>query len=123
MKRLLAVLAVLALVAGCGGEGTLGPVQTIDGQWAGLENGYAFSINVSQSGTDVSGSAIIGSNGGAVPGTASGTFVYPDVHLTLDFPNFQPVEYIGTMSSSQAKIDGKLNGSGLINVAISIRKK
>jgi hypothetical protein len=122
MKRFLAVLAAAA-VLGCGGDSTLAPVQTIDGQWAGLENGYAFSINVLQSGTDVSGTAIIGSNGGAVPGTATGTFVYPDVHLTLSFPGFLPVDYFGTMSASEAKIDGKLNGSGLVNIQISLKKK
>jgi hypothetical protein len=121
MKNL-SVLAASLLLA-CGGDATLGPVQTIDGRWDGQQNGYAVSINVSQVGNDVAGSASIGSTGGALTGTATGTFVYPDVRLTLNVQGFQPVDYIGKMSTTEAKIIGKMNGSGLTNVEMDLIKK
>ena len=123
MRRRLLILALVAAAAGCGTDKTLGPVQTIDGQWSATQNGYALSLNVLQAGTSVTGGATLGSVALTATGTVSGTFVYPDVHLTLDFPGYLPVDYIGTMSTTEAKIFGKLNGSGLSNVEIDVKKK
>jgi len=78
---------------------------------------------MAQTDTIVNGTALIANVGGANEGTLSGTFVYPAVHLTLVFPGFDPVKYDGTMSQSEAKIFGRLNGSGIENVEVDVHKK
>ena len=121
MKNL--YLLAASLLIACGGDTTLPAVKTVDGQWAGTQNGYALSMNLTQTGTDVAGSAVIGSNGGVVSGTAAGTFVYPDFRVTLNVQGFLPVDYVGTMSATEARIIGKMNGSGLNNIEVDLKKK
>jgi hypothetical protein len=121
MRKLLILAALVAAVA-CG-DSPLAPVQTVDGSWSGLDNGYSLSLVMVQSDTFVTGSALIANVGGANQGTINGTFVYPNVHLTLSFPGFDAVKYDGTMSQAEAKIFGRLNGSGIINVEVDVRKK
>ena len=126
MHRLLRFALATSTVAlfGCGGDSILAPVQTVDGEWNGTQNGYSLSLGMVQSGTQVINcSAILASTGGGVTGTCDGTFNYPNLHVTISVPNFLPVQYDGTMSQSEAKIFGKLNGSGLSNVEVDISKK
>lgn len=121
MRRLLTFAAFVALAA-CG-DSPLAPVQTVDGSWSGLQNGYSLSLSMTQSDTLVSGSVLIASVVGTTQGTISGTFVYPAIHLTLSFPGFDAVKYDGTMSQSEAKIFGRLNGSGINNTEVDVLKK
>lgn len=121
MRKLLTFVALAAVVA-CS-DTPLAPVQTVDGSWAGLANGYSLSLVMAQSDTIVSGSALIASVASTTQGTLAGTFVYPTLHLTLDFPGFQPVTYDGTMSQASAKIFGFLNGSGIDSVEVDVSKK
>lgn len=121
MRRFLLIAFVLA--AGCH-DSTLGPVQTVDGQWSGLQSGYSISFNLTQSGTAVTGTTLIAGVSGATEGTVAGSFVYPTLHLELTYAGITgDVTYDGTMSQTEAKIFGKLNGSGLTNVEIDVRKK
>ena len=122
MRRLLLALTAAVTLTACG-DHILAPVQTVDGQWSGVQNGYSFSFNVTQADTVVSGGANIASVGGSFAGTASGTFVYPVLHLKISVPGFEDATYDGTMSQSQAKIFGHLNGSGLNNVEVDVIKK
>lgn len=120
--RLIVAFAALAL-AGCS-DSTLPPVQTVDGTWKGSQNGFALSLDMTQSGTSVSScDASFGSNGGFESGTCSGTFNYPTLNVTINVTGFQPLLYTATMSSSQAVLSGTLNGSGLDHVAMSIKKQ
>ena len=121
MRKLLIFAAVIAAVA-CG-DSPLAPVQTVDGSWSGLDNGFSLSLVMTQADTFVTGSALIANVAGANQGTIVGTFVYPNVHLTLSFPGFDAVKYDGTMSAAEAKIFGRLNGSGINNVEVDVRKK
>jgi len=121
MRKLLTFVAVV-LVAACG-DSLLAPVQTVDGSWSGLDNGYSLSLVMGQTDTLVAGTALIANVGGENQGTITGTFVYPAVHLTLTFPGFDPVKYDGTMSQTDAKIFGRLNGSGINNVEVDVHKK
>lgn len=122
MRRALALVLLVAAI-GCR-DSLLGPVQTVDGQWTALQNGYSLSFNLTQSGTEVTGTTLIAGVSGATDGTVSGTFVYPTLHLELTLNGITgDVVYDGTMSPSEAKIFGKLNGSGLTNVEIDVRKK
>ena len=121
MRRFFVLALVLA--AACG-DSTLAPVQTVDGEWTGLQSGYSLSLNLVQSGTSVTGSTLIAGVGGSADGSVVGTFVYPTLHLVITLTGFSDnVAYDGTMSQTEAKIFGKLNGSGLTNVEIDVRKK
>jgi hypothetical protein len=121
MRKLL-LLAGLAAAVSCG-DSPLAPVQTVDGSWSGLANGYSLSLVMAQSDSIVTGSALIANVGGANQGTIAGTFVYPNLHVTLIFPGFDAVKYDGTMSQAEAKIFGRLNGSGIVNVEVDVNKK
>lgn len=118
MRRLFAVF-VLAASLGCGSD-ILGPVQTVDGHWSGLQNGYSMGLSLTQSGTTVTGQADFAGVGGAASGTVQGTFVYPTLDITIVLPGLQDVSYKGTLSSSQAKILGQLNGSGFTNLELDV---
>ncbi|HXT18461.1 MAG TPA: hypothetical protein VN706_22730 [Gemmatimonadaceae bacterium] len=121
MRRILWAAGAVALLS-CT-DNTLGPVQTVDGQWSGVQNGYSFSFNVVQADTLVSGAGVLASVGGSFQGNVSGTFKYPTLHLLVQVAGFEDANYDGTMSSSEAKIFGKLSGSGLNNVEVDVRKK
>ena len=123
MRRLFAIALVSLGVLGCGSD-SLAPVMTVDGEWYGLQNGYSLSLNLTQTAAgDVGGSALIAGVAGFTEGTATGTFSYPSLLLTITATNFDPVVYTGTMSQSSAKIDGKLNGSGFTNLVLNIAKR
>lgn len=119
MRRLFAALAILVSF-GCGSD-ILGPVQTVDGRWSGIQNGYSMGLSLTQSGNSVSGEADLLGVGGGASGTVSGTFVYPTVDFIISIPGFPDVTYKGTMSTSQAKIFAKLDGSGFNQVELDIK--
>ena len=123
MRRLLLFVFATSLLA-CGGDTLLGPVTVVDGEWTGTQNGYALSLNLTEVDTSVSGSTQIAGVGGSLTGTASGTFKYPNLHLQIVIPGFsEPVVYDGTMSTTQAKIAGALNGSGFTNLELDVHKR
>jgi len=126
MRRLLIpalCIAVPAVLTSCS-DSTLGPVQTVDGTWKGTQSGYALSLTMTQADTLLTScGASLGSNGGFVQGTCFGTFKYPNLKVTINVTGFLPVDYVGTMSTSEAKIFGKLNGSGISNAEIDIVKQ
>ena len=66
MRKLL--FARLA-VAACG-DSPLAPVQTVDGSWSGLANGYSLSLVMTQSDSIVIGSRPIANTAGANQGTS-----------------------------------------------------
>ena len=122
MRRLV-TLATVVFALGCG-DNTLGPVMTVDGNWGGVQNGYSLSFSLTQSTTgDVTGTAFIASTAIATDATVTGTFIYPALHLSINATNFAPVDYAGTMSQTEAKILGKLNGSGFSNLEVDVKKK
>jgi hypothetical protein len=121
MRRLFVLVLIFA--AACH-DSPLAPVQTVDGEWNGLQSGYSLSFNLTQSDSVVTGSTLIGGVGGAADGTVAGSFVYPTLHLVITLDGFADnIVYDGTMSQTEAKIFGKLNGSGLTNVEVDVRKR
>ena len=116
------LVAAFAFVTGCLGGDTLGPVRTVDGQWDGIQNGYALTLVLAQDGTVVDGFADLSGVGGFLRGDVSGTFQYPNVDLTIEIPTFVPIKYIGTMSTEKAEITGRLNGGGFNSLQLDVRK-
>jgi hypothetical protein len=122
MRRFLAAL-VLVAAASCT-DSTLGPVQTVDGVWSGVDNGYSISMNMQQDASGaVTGVVSIANLTGFFEGTISGTFVLPNLNVKLNIPGIEEISYVGTMSTTEAKIFGKLNGAGINNVDIDVRKR
>ncbi len=122
MRRLLGVLALIAATA-CT-DSTLGPVQTIDGNWSGVDNGYSLSLSLTQDASGaVTGALSLANLTGIFEGTVSGTFVRPDVHLKFNIPGVEEIAYDGTMSTTEAKIFARMNGGGINNAEVDVRKK
>jgi hypothetical protein len=122
MRRLFAALLLVA-VAGCGSE-TLAPVNTVDGSWTGTSSGYELSLALAQNDSGaVNGTVELLGRLGTLFGTTTGTFVYPELTLTINVDGFEPVTYVGEMSTTEARIDGVLNGSGFDNVQIGVKKQ
>jgi len=122
MRRFLTALALIA-AASCT-DSTLGPVQTVDGVWSGVDNGYSISMNMRQ---DASGAVVgevsLANLTGFFEGTISGTFVHPNLHVKFNFPGVQEIDYVGTMSTTEAKIFGRMNGAGINNTEVDVRKR
>ena len=122
MRRFLAAL-VLVAAASCT-DSTLGPVQTVDGVWSGVDNGYSLSINMAQDASGaVTGVVSLANLTGIFEGTLSGTFVRPNLSIKLNFPGIEEIDYVGTMSTTEAKIFGRMNGAGINNVELDVRKR
>jgi len=122
MRRLLAVLALVAATS-CT-DSTLDPVQTVDGVWSGVDNGYSLSLNMQQgAGGVVTGEVSLANLTGFFEGTITGTFVHPNLALKFNFPGVNEIDYTGTMSTTEAKIFGKMNGAGINNAEVDRTKR
>jgi len=122
MRRLLALLAI-AVATSCT-DPTLGPVQTIDGTWSGVDNGYSLSLSLAQDATGtVTGAMSLANLTGIFEGTVTGTFVPPDVHLKFNIQGVEEISYDGTMSTTEAKIFARMNGAGINNAEVDVRKR
>lgn len=122
MRRFL-ILAAAVLLAGCG-DHILGPVQTVQGTWSGEHSGFDISLTMSQSDTVVFGNGTVSGVGGVADVVISGTFKYPNLDVFLS-PTVggDAAEYTATMSQSQAKLTGFLNGAGFTNLSFDMALK
>jgi hypothetical protein len=120
LRWLLGGALALALVA-C--DSTLGPVLTLDGYWSGTTPGYQVSVTLTQKDTVVTGTGIVLGAGGSAQFNVAGKMVSRQVTLTLTNPVYTPTEFTGTLSTTEAVIEGRLNGSGFENVSITMKKR
>ena len=118
MKKLLSLLTVLLLVIfilSCSDDDESNPVNSNDpsltGSWNGTGAMLVIAMNLSQSGTSISGS---GTMQGILACTISGSNNYPDVSLTFSVTGAQPTTFTGVFSQKDT-VSGKLNGSGFTN--------
>jgi hypothetical protein len=125
MRPVVATVAavILFLSAGCGGDRVTGVPTSISGRWAGAASGTSVSMQLTESGIEVSGAGVFTDASGASQISVSGTYHQPAVSLTLQFPNtnFNPVFLSGTASADV--ITGALNGSGYNNFAITLARQ
>jgi hypothetical protein len=123
-KHLLA--ALVALVAGCGGDGGTDNTPAIDGLWIGTVNTnsgsgeLSLTLNEGNNG-QVTGTGTLTVVGDAVALTVTGNYSPPNVSLQMTNPQFEPANLTGTVSKDQIK--GTLNGSGLVSIAVTLDKQ
>jgi hypothetical protein len=81
------------------------------------------NLNLNQSDSTVSGAVRMAGTAGFVDGTATGTCTAQSVVLVFDMPGYVSLIYSGALSSTAAKINGQLNGSGFTNLEIDVAKQ
>ena len=118
MKKLISLSVALLLilfVLSCSDDDKSNPVNSnnpsLAGSWNGSGGILTIQMNLTQSGTSVSGS---GTMQGVLACTVSGTNNYPDVSLTFSVTGTQPTVFSGVFSH-QDTVSGQLNGSGFTN--------
>ena len=123
MRPVVAIVAAIMLLVGCGSDRATGVPLSIAGRWTGAAKGTSVSMQLTESGTEVSGTGVFTDASGAAQISVSGTYHQPAVSLTLQFPNtnFNPVFLSGTASADV--ITGALNGSGYNNFAITLARQ
>lgn len=109
------VLAILlATSASCGGDTTQPKPVDLTGSWAGDLNGSSVTMNLRQHGTQLLGEGTLAAT---EPFTVTGTFLDPDVSLTVN-----PAPYTGfTLTGQQhggTSISGVANGNMINNVPL-----
>ena len=120
--RWLLVGALAVSVLGCGDK-ILGPTSTLDGVWAGTSPGFTFTMTLAQTDTVITGTAVIAGIGGFAEFTVDGTMVSRVVKLNVSATGFDPMKYDATLSTSQAVLNGTLDGSGFNKLAVSLHKR
>jgi hypothetical protein len=95
-------------------------VRGMTGNWRGSFPGYTFTMNLSQSGSSVTGSY----SDAEGPGTVSGSVSAPNnVRLTVRQPQFDPFTFSGTTSADVNSVTGVINGSGFVNTGFSMTRQ
>lgn len=120
-----ALVAGLALIllAGCKGTDVVAPKIVVSGGWRG---------SVNQAGTPYTLEMVLIENAGSVTGTATltgatalantvtGTYVAPNLGLTLSSPGFQQLNLTATVTPGF--MSGALNGSGFLNATFTLAR-
>lgn len=100
------------------------PPPTVNGFWTGTSGSMTLSLTLAQNSAAVTGSGQVSVPGEAIALTVqSGTFVHPTLSATLAATGYEPMNYTGTMSQSNAnQIVGRLNGSGFQNESVVLTR-
>jgi hypothetical protein len=125
MRKLwLAGLVVLAI--GCGGGDGNDNTPTVEGQWSGTITTAEGSGDLGLTLNEGANGAVTGTGNLVVPGdalalTVTGNYSPPTVSLTMSSQGFEPMNLTGTVSSSA--ITGTLNGSGFVNISVTLDRQ
>ena len=125
MRKLL-LGALMAITLACGGGDGNGPsTPEAEGQWNGPINTSSGSGNLALTLNDASGN-ITGTGtltfpGDAIALTVTGNYAPPDISLQMTSPGFEPMNLSGTLGDTQ--IQGVLNGSGFVNIAVTLTRQ
>ena len=120
-------LTVVVLIAAFGCGDSMGPPPSFTGTWAGTTaaGGTAFTVTMTttESNGQISGSGVftVGSTGG-VAFTVTGTHSDPQVSITIVSTGVQDANFSGRFTSERS-VDGTLNGSGFVNVPLTLQKQ
>jgi hypothetical protein len=96
---------------------------SVSGRWLGtITSGTAtasFNLTLAQTGTSVTGNGTIITSLESVALSTTGTFVAPNLSLTISAQGYQEMNYSGRLVTD-IQIDGTLNGSGFNNRVVNI---
>lgn len=95
--RFFAGLALIALLAACGGEEFVAGRYDVTGRWTGNAladtSRYAFDLDLTQHEEEISGSGTVRVRGQTIAVRVDGVFGFPNVDLTLSAPGFVPLTF------------------------------
>jgi hypothetical protein len=125
MRYLLVGLTLL--IAACGGDSgpTEPDVPEVEGQWNGpittnLGSG-SLALTLNEASGTVTGTGTLSVTGDALALTVTGNYAPPNVSLQMTSAGFEPMNLSGTVSEDE--IDGTLNGSGFVNIAVTLTRQ
>lgn len=124
--RKLVLAGLVALAIGCGGGDSNDTTPTVEGQWTGTITTDEGSGDLSLTLNEGDDGAVTGTGNLVVPGdalalTVTGNYSPPTVSLTMSAEGFEPMNLTGTVSSSA--ITGTLNGSGFVNISLTLDRE
>ncbi len=95
--RFFAGLALIAILAACGGEEFDPGQYDVTGRWTGTTladtSRYDFDLDLTQNEEEISGSGTVRVRGQSVAVRVDGIFGFPNVDLTLSAPGFVPLTF------------------------------
>ncbi len=120
------VVGLALLIAACGDGGSTEPdVPDVQGQWNGSFNtnvgSGTLALTLNEANGNVTGTGTLGTAGDALALTVTGNYAPPNVSLQMTSPGFEPMNLSGTVSEDE--IDGTLNGSGFVNIAVTLARQ
>jgi hypothetical protein len=124
--RYLPLALMLALTA-CGGDGgsTEPDIPEVTGQWNGPVNtsggSGSLALTLNESDGTVTGTGTLSTAGDALALTITGNYAPPNVSLQMNASGFEPMNLSGTVTEDE--IDGTLNGSGFVNIAVALARQ
>jgi hypothetical protein len=122
------LLAALVLVfAACGGDA--GPnepaVPDVEGQWNGSINtnvgSGSLALTLNEAAGNITGTGTLVTSGDALALTVTGNYAPPNVSLQMTSPGFEPMNLSGTVN--EEAINGTLNGSGFVSIAVTLHRQ
>lgn len=131
-------LALLLLLAACGGEDFDAGRYDVTGRWTGtaLADSLRLELELRQEAEEIRGSGTLRAGGETVAVQVAGEFAFPGVDLVLSAPGFVPVVFDAGFASdtvtpaqgttpavlreSRSRIAGTLQGSRLQGVSLTI---
>jgi hypothetical protein len=125
MRHLLVGLTLL--IAACGGDGgsTEPDVPEVEGQWNGPINtnvgSGSLALTLNDANGTVSGTGTLSVTGDALALTVTGNCAPPNVSLQMTSSGFEPMNLSGEVREDE--IDGTLNGSGFVNIAVTLTRQ
>jgi hypothetical protein len=121
------LVGLMLCLAGCGGgDGSTEPDEPqVEGQWNGPINtdvgSGSLALTLTEGDGTVSGTGTLSVTGDALALTVTGTYVPPNVSLQMTSQGFEPMNLSGEVAEEE--IDGTLNGSGFVNIAVTLTRQ
>jgi hypothetical protein len=79
------------------------------------------ALTLNESDGTVTGTGTLSTAGDAIALTITGNYAPPNVSLQMNAAGFEPMNLSGTVAEDE--IDGTLNGSGFVNIAVTLARQ
>ncbi|MDH4130829.1 MAG: hypothetical protein OEV95_03380 [Gemmatimonadota bacterium] len=120
-SRFIASLLLTTLL-GCGSGDAVEPTPgPLDGDWSGVSGGVTFAVRFDQIDDKMRGNGTLSGPGGSIPVSVRGSFVDPNLLLTISGSGSPDIDYTATLTNPTT-IDGKFNGSGFNDFPMTLHK-